>query len=142
MAFDVELINVNPNGAVTVALDGDRIPVDRDGTVKVTPEQAGEAPHWRRATEADDWLLRANPEALHWRLRSGEIEVYDLGHGMLAQPELWRLASDPDAEPADPLADGHGGIIDPAAQAVLLAELQREIDSQIANSDAADNEEK
>ncbi len=112
MAFVVELINVSPRGDVSVAVDGDRVVVEAGGVLKVTPEQAGEAPHWRKLTEADDATLRANPEALHWRLRAGDVEVYDLGSGLLAQPENWRLKDD-SSDPADPLADGHGGQLVP-----------------------------
>lgn len=140
MAFEVELINVSPTGARSVALDGDRIAVERDGILKVTPEQAGKAPHWRRATDADELTLRNNPMALHWRLRAGDIEVYDLGSGLLAQPEHWRLASDPDTDPADPLADGHGGVLDPAAQATALAEVFRAADN-LTEHDAHDEEQ-
>jgi len=110
VAFVVELINVNPNGAVSVVVDGDRVPVDAGGILKVTPEQAGQAPHWRHATDDDDRVLRQNPEALHWRLRAGTIEVYDLGSGLLAQVDNWRRANDDD-DPAHPLADGHGGLL-------------------------------
>lgn len=107
MAFTVELINASPHDR-TVTVDGERHEVASGAVVKVTPEAAGEAPHWRKLTDADDATLRANPEALHWRLRAGDVEVYDLGSGLLAQPENWRRADD-DTDPADPLADGHGG---------------------------------
>jgi hypothetical protein len=108
----VELINTNPRGDVSVAVDGDRFEVEAGGTLTVTPEQAGEAPHWRKLTDADDAVLRADPEALHWRLRAGDCEVYDLGSGLLAQPENWRRKDD-DSDPADPLADGRGGQLVP-----------------------------
>lgn len=132
MAFTVELINVSEAGARTLPIDGDRITVEPGGVVKVTPEQAGEPPHWRKADDADELLLAVNPEALHWRIRAGAVEVYDLGSGLLAQPANWRR-KDEKGDPADPTADGHGGIIDPVAQAAALAEAQRAAQTEQAN---------
>lgn len=108
MAFSVDLVNVNPRGDVAVRVDGDSRVVLAGGTVSVTPETAGEAPRWRRATEDEEqWVeLPDRPEGkspLHYRRRAGHLEVFDLGSGMLAQPENWRKAGD-DSEPADPLA--------------------------------------
>lgn len=134
MAFEVELINVNPRGAVTVTVDGDRHEVAKDGLLTVTPESAGQAPHWRTMTVADDQVLRDNPEALHWRLRAGHGEVFDVGSGLLAQTENWRRSGDSE-DPADPLADGRGGQLDPAEQRTMLIDAQRAADNAPADDD-------
>lgn len=108
MAFSVELVNVNPRGDVSVRVDGDSRVVLAGATISVTPEAAGEAPRWRRATEDEEqWVeLPDRPEGtapMHHRRRAGHLEVFDLGSGLLAQTENWRKVGD-DSEPADPLA--------------------------------------
>jgi hypothetical protein len=108
VAFSVDLVNVNPNGDVAVRVDGDSHVVLAGKTISVTPESAGEAPRWRRATEDEaQWVeLPEQPvgrQPMHHRCRAGHLEVFDLGSGLLAQPENWRKVGD-DSEPADPLA--------------------------------------
>lgn len=106
MAHQVEVRNVNPRGSVRVFVDGEHVEVDAGKVIKVTPESAGSAPRWRRATEAEAELLQYTPEAMHTREHAGHLEVFDLGEGLLAQPENWRLAAD-DGPAPDPLAPGH-----------------------------------
>lgn len=139
MAFTTELVNVSPRGDMSVALDGDRIVVEHGATVKVTPEQAGEPPRWRRGDDNDSAALRVNPRAVHWRIRAGVLEVFDLGSGMLAQDETWRVKGHEEDDPADPVADGHGGTIDGEQQAAALAELFRAADTADANTDSEEN---
>jgi hypothetical protein len=111
VAFHVEIENVNPYGAVDLRLDGDSIHVPANGKIKVTPEQAGQAPRWRRATEQEAALhgltdLPAGVLPVHTREHAGHLEVFDLGSGLLAQAANWRKAGDT-SDPADPLAPGH-----------------------------------
>jgi hypothetical protein len=136
VAHTIDLVNVSPRGDVALTADEQQHEVAYLGTLTVTPETAGEAPSWRRATEVDVAVLAANPQAVHWRIRAGAVEVFDVGEGLLAQTETWRLKGHEDDAPADPAADGHGGTIDPVQQAVLLRELQREADLAAANADS------
>ena len=132
MAFTVNLINVSPRGDVSLYVDDQQHEVPAGGVLTVTPETAGEAPHWRRADDLDDQALRLNPLALHFRVRAGALEVFDLGDGLLSQAENWRAEGDT-ADPADPAADGHGGIIDAGQAAQALAEYHRATDHEAAN---------
>jgi hypothetical protein len=110
VAFSVELVNVNPRGAQTLKVDGDTVTVQAEATVTVPPEVAGVAPRWRRATEDEAaWvLLPERPEGkspMHTRQHAGHLEVFDLGTGLLAQPDNWRKAGDT-SDPADPAHPG------------------------------------
>jgi hypothetical protein len=136
VAHSIDLVNVSPRGDVALFVDEQSHEVPYRGTLTVTPEAAGEAPTWRRATDEDVTMLAYNPEALHWRIRAGQVEVFDLGEGLLAQTETWRIKGHEDDNPADPAADGHGGIIDPVQQAAALRELQRGADLAAANGDS------
>jgi hypothetical protein len=140
VAFTTDLVNVSPRGSVRLFVDGETHEVDHGGTLTVDPETAGEAPHWRKATEADGAALRVNPEALHWRVRAGDFEVFDLGTGLLAQSETWRKAGD-DSEPADPTADGRGGTIDVAVQQQMLLDVQRQAEADAVHDDIASETE-
>jgi hypothetical protein len=121
-------VNVCPRGSVSLFVDDQHHEVAVGGTLTVTPETAGAAPHWRKADDADSAALAVNPEALHWRMRAGDLEVFDLGSGLLAQSDNWRKAGDT-SDPADPTSDGRGGTIDPAEQAALLAQAQRDAET-------------
>lgn len=136
MAHTIDLVNVSPRGDVALSADDQQHEVAYLGILTVTPETAGEAPRWRRADDQDAAALAANPEALHWRVRAGVVEVFDVGDGLLAQSETWRVAGHEDEDPADPAADGYGGTIDPVAQAAVLRGLQRANDQSAANADS------
>lgn len=111
MASFVTVRNVNPIGAVAAYIDDEHVEVPAGGTIDVTPEAAGKAPRWRRAEVDEQGHPVDRIDQMHTRHRAGHIEVYDLGHGLLAQPSAWRLAGD-DTEPADPTDDGGGQLID------------------------------
>jgi len=131
VAFTTDLVNVSPRGSVALYADGDHHEVDAGGVLTVTPETAGQAPHWRQADDVDTTALAVNPLAYHWRVRAGHAEVFDLGHGLLAQSENWRKAGD-ETDPADPTSDGRGGTIDVAEQAALLQQMQRDAEAEAA----------
>lgn len=112
MALAVEVQNVSPIGDVQVFVDGESVVVPAGQTISVTPEAAGQAPRWRRATE-DEAALAGVPApgpGVHIRERGGHVEVFDLGSGLLAQPSNWRKAGDTTA-PADPLDAGGGQLV-------------------------------
>ena len=112
-----EVRNVSPQGARELRVDGETLIVEPGGVIEVPPEVAGTPARWR-VQEVDDagtpvvddltpseavvWL-----SLQHTRQRAGHLEVFDLGSGLLAQAENWRLASDdPEAPAPDPLATG------------------------------------
>jgi hypothetical protein len=132
VAFSTDLVNVSPRGSVRLFVEGDTHEVAHEGTLTVTPETAGVAPHWRQADDDDLAALNVNPLAVHWRIRAGNVEVFDLGSGLLAQAETWRKVGDT-SDPADPTADGYGGVIDPAAQLAALREAQQKAMPDAAN---------
>lgn len=107
MASFVTVRNVNPLGAVSAFLDDEKVTVEAGETVDVTPETAGKAPRWRRAELDPNGEPAEDLSVVHVRHRAGHIEVYDLGSGLLAQPDAWRLADDK-SEPADPTDAGGG----------------------------------
>lgn len=98
----VQLRNINPLGCVDLPLIGRQGPAnDEPGTgclipdevFEVDEEHAGYAPHWRPATEEDKALIdvaefravlddEGNPE---------DLEIYDLGRGLLAQVGNYEL---------------------------------------------------
>jgi hypothetical protein len=88
-------------------VDGETVIVKADETLQVTPEAAGRAPAWRTATDAEVDLLLARPLAMHSRRNGEQVEVFDLGEGLLAQPDTWRPADAAPGEAApDPLEPG------------------------------------
>jgi|SRR5688572_5086574 len=111
MSFTTEVQNVNPEGAVTLFVDGESVTAGPGQTIKVSPEAAGEAPRWRQV-KVDDVGAPTEPvDGMHTRRRAGHLEVFDLGSGLLAQPTNWRKPND-DSDPADPLDDGGGQLVD------------------------------
>jgi hypothetical protein len=90
-----------------LSVDGETHIVKAGQTLQVTPEAAGRAPSWRAATDAEAELLLAKPLQMHSRRNGDQLEVFDLGEGLLAQPDNWRPAdADPNEPAPDPLEPG------------------------------------
>lgn len=102
----VLLRNINPLGFVDLPIigrqgstedpDGDQpgsgclVP---DEVFSVDADVAGEAPHWRPSEEGDadaDGVIRR----FETRVEDDLLEVWDLGHGLLAQVGNFELATD------------------------------------------------
>ncbi len=94
MALFVKVRNINPIGAVMTVLDGEARQVGKGEVVEVSPEQAGEPPHWRAV--ADGEVIESH-QALRPSTPDGvEDEVYDLGSGLLAQFGNWEIVKEND----------------------------------------------
>lgn len=101
MAMFVKVRFVSPRGSARVFVDGEHVEVESGGTIDVTPETAGRAPGWRPATDED----RGAVDNFLVHTRGGgsledPLEVFDLGAGLLAQTENWRLDDAPDDAPS------------------------------------------
>jgi hypothetical protein len=108
MALFEEVRNVSGVDRVVV-VDGDRHEVKKDATLKVPAHVAGEAPRWRRVEVDAQGLPTDDLPAMHVRNRAGHLEVFDLGSGLLAQPDNWQTGK---GEPADPTDAGGGQLLD------------------------------
>lgn len=70
--------------------------VEHGQVIDASPELAGEAPRWRRVGEPDDDTLHPvhDPSGFFDRREhAGHAEVFDLGHGLLAQTDTWELVT-------------------------------------------------
>ncbi len=97
----VQVRNINPIGAVLTVLDGEAREVAKGAVVQVTPEQAGVGPHWRKALkdevvephqrirDSQGFEVPDRPQASFVVGDEAELEVYDLGSGLLAQVGNW-----------------------------------------------------
>mgnify|MGYP001565877477 CR=1 FL=1 len=64
--------------------------VPNGSVIDVPDEVAGAAPHWRLATPGDDVaFMESRTDA------KGKVTVHDLGHGLLAQVDIWSKADAP-----------------------------------------------
>lgn len=108
MALFVAVRNINPLGAVLTVLDGEAREVGKGEVVQVTPEQAGQAPRWRRvAVDADGSPTEVIEGHQETREHAGHLEVHDLGAGLLAQVANWDFVPDDD-KGADETAKENG----------------------------------
>ena len=92
MASFVKVRNVNPLGAVTVNLEGDKVDVAAGAVISVAPEVAGRAAAWRSPRDGDDLAFMECRHDDDFTV----TEVHDLGEGLLAQPDNWQPAGGKD----------------------------------------------
>jgi len=90
VASFVKVRNINPLGAVTLVIDGDRREVEAGEVISVTPEFAGRGPEWREPRDGDD----LNFHEVERDEDGNAVAIYDLGVGLLAQPGNWELVTD------------------------------------------------
>lgn len=148
MSF-VKLRNIDPRGDLELPLvDGEVRRVVPAGEVHtVSAEEAGTAPGWRKATdeeaaEFEAFLGRYAIDAAEvtslddlddehrrilgqltgreYRFHGGDLEVWDLGSGLLAQTDVWEKAGRGSAPPPDPapvqILDGEAVTTDSTAK--------------------------
>lgn len=107
MALFVKVRNINPLGAVLTVLDGEAREVGQGEVIQVTPEQAGEAPRWRRvAVDADGAPTELVEDHQETREHAGHLEVHDLGSGLLAQVTNWEAVPDGQGDDETPKENG------------------------------------
>lgn len=65
--------------------------VPNGSVIDVPDEVAGAAAHWRVATPGDDVsFMESRTDE-----KTGKVTVHDLGHGLLAQGDIWSKESGP-----------------------------------------------
>lgn len=94
VASFVKVKNINPLGAVEIAIEGWKRTVGAGEVIAVPPEVAGHPAAWRAPQPGDDltFLECVRNED------NDVISVYDLGAGLLAQPENWELVAEKTAK--------------------------------------------
>lgn len=73
--------------------------VERGAVVEVSPEAAGQGPHWRPLGDGEQRHVTRE-----YRDVEGVVEVRDLGSGLLSQLGNWELADDDAVDDAPPPA--------------------------------------
>jgi hypothetical protein len=84
------------DGGPRILADMSEITVQHGDVISVPDELAGEGPRWRRVGEPDEDTHHPvhDPSGFYDRREhAGHAEVYDLGHGLLAQVGVWEVVS-------------------------------------------------
>lgn len=130
MAMFSAVRNINPLGDVSVVVDGNRVDVPAGGVVKVSPEEAGTAPRWRRVEVDDSDHPLEELGGRETREHAGHLEVHDLGSGLLAQTSNWEPATKAEAPEDDEtpptVAEGEPAIQTEAVTSVAATENPQE----------------